>query len=95
MNLSEHHPAEQNFRNMLNEVRKFIDKYAGKYLDGEDKDLLVSSFSWIRDKLFELQMQRFSAYINERGKVENLPEYEVKILKEMNQLQDRINKIIA
>ena len=95
MNLSDHHPAERDFRIMLDEVWKLIDKYDGKYFDGEDREYLIHTLTEIRDKLFELQMQRFSAYINERGKVENLPEYEVKILKEMNQLQDRINKIIA
>ena len=95
MNLSDHHPAEQGFRNILDEVRTLIDKYDSKYLDGDDKELLICSLTEIRDKLFDLQMQRFSAYINERGKVENLPEYEEKILREMNKLQERINKIIA
>ena len=94
MTLSNHHPAEQDFRNMLDEVWKLIEKYDRKYFDGEDKEHLVKSLTEIRHKLFELQMQRFSAYINDRGKVENLPEHEIKIMKEMNQLQERINQII-
>ena len=94
MTLSDHHPAEQDFRNMLAEVWKLIEKYDDKYMDGEDKELFIRSLTEIRDKLFDLQMQRFSAYINEHGKVENLPEHEIKIMKEMNELQERINKII-
>ena len=95
MILSDNHPAEQDFQNMLDEVRKLIDKYDSKYLEGDEKELLIHALTEIRDQLFELQMQRFSAYINERGKVENLPEHEIKIMKEMNELQERINKSIA
>ncbi len=39
-------------------------------------------------------MQRFTQYINDKGKVENMPDDEMKLQKEMTDLTVRINKFI-
>ena len=94
MNLSDKHPAEIEFRNALDEIRALLIKYENKYLDGEDKDFLIISLKQVRDRLFDLQMERFGQYINEKGLVENLPAEEEKLQKEMKALQDKIDRFI-
>ena len=94
MSLSDKHPAEITFRNALDEIRALLNKYENKYLDGEDKDFLIISMKQVRDRLFDLQMERFGQYVNEKGQVENLPADEEELQKEMIALQDKIDRFI-
>ena len=94
MNLSDKHPAEIDFRTMLTEVRKFIEKYENKFLDGDEKEVLKKELQPIHDRLFELQMERFTQHINEWGKLDEMPEDEEKLQKEMTDLVVRNNKLI-
>ena len=94
MNLSDKHPAEIDFRNMFTEVQELIEKYENKYVDGEEKLYLKSELKKINQSLFDLQMERFTQYINDRGKVENLPKDEEILQREMTDLGIRINEII-
>jgi cell fate (sporulation/competence/biofilm development) regulator YlbF (YheA/YmcA/DUF963 family) len=94
MNPSDHHPAEIEFRNMLTEVRQLIEKYEDKFLDGDEKEVLKKELKPIKQRLFDLQMERFSQYINDRGKVENMPEDEVRLQKAITDLTTRISRLI-
>ncbi len=92
--ISDKHPAEIDFRIMLTEVRKFIEKYENKFLDDDEKEALKKELKPIHDRLFELQMERFTQHINEWGKVKDMPEDEEKLQKEMTDLLVRINELI-
>ena len=94
MNLSDHHPAEIEFRNMLTEVKLFIEKYENKFLDGDEWEVLKKELTKINQRLFELQMERFTQYINEWGKLDDVPEDEEKLQREMTDLGIRINELI-
>ena len=48
----------------------------------------------IKQRLFDFQMKRFTPYINDRGKVENIPDEEKELQKEMTDLTVRINKFL-
>ena len=63
-------------------------------LDGDEKEVLKKELKPIRQKLFDLQMERFSKYINDRGKVENLPIEEEELQREMTELTIRINEFL-
>jgi len=91
---SEKHPAEIEFNNMLKEVRQLIEKCENQFLDGEEKEVFKVELKKINDRLFALQMERFTQYIDDKGKVENLPDDEKKLQKEMTDLTVRINKFL-
>ena len=95
MNFENKHPAEIQFQHMLEEVRKFIDKYEDRYLEGEEKQALHEALNHINERLSDLQSERFRQYINEWGKVENMPKEEEMIQREMTDLYIRINKILT
>ena len=95
MKLSAIHPAELDFHQMLKEVKNFLEKYENRFLDREEWEILRQELTKINQRLFELQMKRFSQYINDKGKVENLPEAEVALQKEMTDLQMRLKLLIG
>ena len=94
MDLTDKHPAEFDFQKMIKEVKNFLEKYEDKFLDRDEKEVLKEKLKPINEKLFELQMERFGQYINDKGKVENLPVEEEKIQREMTDLIMRLNKFI-
>jgi hypothetical protein len=61
---------------MLKEVKNFLEKYENKFLEEEEKLVLKKELKRVNQRLFDLQIERFSAHIDERGKVENLPKEE-------------------
>jgi len=48
----------------------------------------------IKQRLFDLQIERFGQYIDDKDKVENLPKEEEDLQTEMRDLTIRINKFI-
>ena len=92
--ITEKHPAELDFHKMLEEVKNFLEKYENKFVDGDEKEVLKIEIEKIKERLFDLQMERFAKYINDRGKIENMPDEEKKLQKEMTDLTVRINKFI-
>jgi hypothetical protein len=94
MDSTEKHSAELDFHYMIKEVKIFIEKSENSFLDGDEKEHLQSELKKINHRLFDLQMERFSKYINERGKIENLPREEEMLQWEMTELTMRINKLV-
>ena len=94
MSLIEKHPAELHFHQMIKEVKNLLEKCENQYLDGREKEVLTNELKEIKQKLFNLQMERFTKYINDRGKVENLSKEEEELQREMTELTTRINKIL-
>ena len=94
MDLTDKHPAELDFHKMLEEVKSFLEKFEDKFVDGDEKEVLKIELEKVKQRLFDLQMERFAKYINDRGKVENMPDEEKKLQKEMTDLTVRINKFI-
>ena len=94
MNLTDKHPAELGFYKMLEEVKSFLEQCENKFVDGDEKEVLKIELEKIKERLFDLQMERFAKYINDRGKVENMPDDEKKLQKEITDLTVRINKFI-
>ena len=94
MYLTDKHPAELDFHQMIKEVKTLLEKCKNHFLDGEERKYLNKELGTIKQKLFDLQMKRFSQYINDRGKVENMPENEEKIQREMTELQQRVDYLI-
>ena len=95
MKVLNHHPSEIEFRKMLDEVRQFIEKYENRFVDGDEWEVLKKELTKINQRLFELQLERFSQYINDKGKVENLHEDEVALQKDMTDLQIRLKMLIG
>ena len=94
MDLTDKHPAELDFHYMIKEVKNFLEKYEDKFVDGDEKEVLKIELEKIKERLFDLQMERFAKYINDRGKVENMPDEEEKLQKEMTDITVRINKFV-
>ena len=94
MDLTDKHPAELHFHQMTKEVKSLLEKCENQFFDGDEKEVLKKELKPIKQKLFDLQMERFSKYINDRGKVENLPIEEEELQREMTELTIRINKFI-
>jgi cell fate (sporulation/competence/biofilm development) regulator YlbF (YheA/YmcA/DUF963 family) len=90
MNLTEKHPAELDFHKMIKEVKNLLEKCENQFLDGE----LKKELGRIKQKLVDLQMERFTQYINDKGKVENLPKDEEDLQREITDLTVRINKFL-
>ena len=94
MDLTDKHPAELDFHKMLEEVKSFLEKCENQFNEEEEKEILKIELQKIKQRLFDLQMERFTQYINDRGKVENMPAEEEKIQREMTDLITKINKFI-
>ncbi len=80
---------------MLKEVKSLLEKCENQFLDGEEREFLKKELTTIKQKLFDFQMERFTPYINDRGKVENLPKEEEIIQRQMTDLLQRINALIS
>ena len=91
MDLTDKHPAELDFHQMIKEVKNLLEKMENEYFDGDEKEVLKVELKDIKQRLFEFQMERFSKYINDRGMVENMPVEEEKIQREMTDIIIRIN----
>jgi len=91
MDLTNKHPAELDFHKLIKEVKSLLEKCENQFLD----DDLKSELKTIRQKLFDLQMERLSNYINDRGKVENMPKEEEELQREMTDLTIRISSILS
>jgi hypothetical protein len=69
MNVTDKHPAELDFHRMIDEVKDLLGKCEGQYLDGDDRERIMNELRSIKDRLFSLQMERFTQYINDRGRL--------------------------
>ncbi len=94
MKLSDKHPAELDFHKMLEEVKNFLEKYENKFIDGDEIEVLKIELEKIKERLFGLQMERFAKYINDRGKIENMPVDEENLQRDMTRIQMRINTLL-
>ena len=94
MDLTDKHPADFDFYKIINGVKSLLEKCENQFLDGDEKEVLKIEFKSIKQRLFDLQMERFSHYINDKGKVVNLPKEEEDFQREMTELSVRINKFL-
>ena len=90
MNLTDKHPAEIDFLTLIEQFRELVDKLEKKYVDSSEKEDLER----VHKKLNDMQMKRFSAYINHHGKLENIPKVGENIQKEITDLLGRLDNII-
>ena len=91
MDFLDKHPAELDFHKMLNEVKSLLEKMENTYLDEHEKEVLKVELKDIKQRLFDFQMERFANYINDRGKVENMPAEEENLQREMTDLIIKIS----
>ena len=94
MNFEDKHPAEIQFRKMIDEVHDFINKYESKYLDGDDKETLKIALENIRQKIDALHKERYFQYAGEDGVPVNMPEEEKDLQMELTDLQRKILHLI-
>jgi len=90
MNLTDKHPAEFDFDKMIAEVKSLLEKCENQFIDAELKKELTT----IKDKIFNLQIERLFNYINDKGKIENMPKEEEDLQREMTDLTIRIGKFL-
>jgi hypothetical protein len=81
---------ETDFYILLMQVRSLIEKYENELIDGVGLEELIR----IRHKLFELQMQKFSAYIDDISQSAIIPEEDENLNKETMNLMVRLNDLI-
>jgi hypothetical protein len=94
MDLTDKHPFELDFYQIIKEVKNLLENCEHHFLDGDEREFLKIELKTINEKLFNLQMERISQYINVKGRIENLPKEEEDLQREMTELTIRINKII-
>ncbi len=94
MNFEEKHPAEIQFRKMIDEVHAFVAKYESKYLDGDEKEVLKIALEEIRQKIDALQEKCYFQYAGEDGVPVNMPEEEKDLQMELTDLQRKILHLI-
>jgi hypothetical protein len=90
MEISGNYLPETEIFKLLDQIRGLIEKYENDFIDGIGIERLIR----IRHKLFDLQMKRFSAYINEIAQCAIIPEEDEKLQREMMNLMVRLNDII-
>jgi hypothetical protein len=78
MDLNDKHPAELDIHNMIKEVKSLLRKCKNQYID-EDLEMELRK---MKDRIFDPQKERLSNYINDRGKVENMPKNEEELQRE-------------
>jgi hypothetical protein len=75
---------------LLFQIRNLIEKYENDFIDGIGIEKLIR----IRHKLFDLQMQRFSTYIDAIAQSTIMPEEDEILQREIMNLMVRLNDII-
>ncbi len=93
MNFEEKHPAEIQFRKMIDEVKDFLTKYENKYLDGDEKEVLKIALEELRQKIDALQEERYFQYADKDGMPKNMPEDEKELQMELTNLQRKIEHL--
>ncbi len=93
MNFEEKHPAEIQFRKMIDEVHAFVDKYESKYLDGDAQETLKIALENIRQKIDALQEEHYFQNAGEDGVPVNMPEEERDLQIELTNLQRKIEHL--
>ena len=83
MNLTDKHPAELEFHKMIEEVKSLLDKCENQYLDSVERDSLRGDMEEIKQKIFNLQIERLSSFIDDTGKIQNLPKEEEQLQREI------------
>jgi glucan phosphorylase len=89
VHLSNKHSAVLDFSKLIKEVKRLIKKCKNEYFDEE----LRIELRTITQKLFDLQIKRLSAYINDRGKIKNMPKHEEDFQKEITNFTMKISKL--
>ncbi|MHA2277183.1 MAG: hypothetical protein ACXAC2_15520 [Candidatus Kariarchaeaceae archaeon] len=79
---------------MIKEVKFLLERCAGQHLDSNDGDALREGIAEIKQRLFNLQMERLSNHINEKGKLDKMPKEEEDLQREITGLTVRINKFL-
>jgi len=90
MEIPGNHLPETEIFKLLYQIRGLIEKYENDFIDGIGIEKLIR----IRHKLFDLQMQRFSTYIDEIAQSTKMPEEDDKLQREMMNLMVRLNDMI-
>jgi cob(I)alamin adenosyltransferase len=75
---------------IVKEFNNLIDMCEYQFLDEE----LSNELKTIKQKLFDFQIERLSALIDDSGKVENMPKDEEDLQREMTELIIRINMFL-
>jgi hypothetical protein len=57
LDITEKHPAELHFHQMIKEVKSLLEKFENQFLDGDEKEVLTVELKKIKDRLFDLQME--------------------------------------
>jgi len=93
MLFEEKHPAEIQFRKMIEEVNAFLHKYKDKYLDGDEKEALKVALEDMRQKIDALQEEHYFQYAGKDGVAKNMPEEERDLQMELTNLQRKIEHL--
>ena len=93
MNFEEKHPAEIEFRRMIDEIHAFVDRYESKYLDGDEKETLKIVLDNIRQKIDAMQEEHYFQYAGKDGVAKNMPEEERDLQMELTNLQRKIERL--
>jgi len=80
--------------NLLHQAREIIEKYENKYLDGDEKILLQTNLKKFLVELQEIQSERIDDLLKAHKDLNNLPEVEYELQRELNAIILKIKNMI-
>lgn len=80
--------------NLLYQAREIIEKYEDKYLDGDEKILLQTNLKKFLVELQEIQSERIEDLLKAHKDLNNLPEVEYELQRELNAIILKIKNMI-
>ena len=80
--------------NLLHQAREIIEKYEDKYLDGDEKILLQTNLKKFLVELQEIQSDRIDDLLKAHKDLDNLPEVEYELQRELNAIILKIKNMI-
>ena len=80
---------------LLKKAREIIEQYEKHEIEGEVNELLKSELEKVRDELIDLQNIRIVDLTDKHETLDNLPEEEYKVQKELTDLIVKLNNLIG
>ena len=80
--------------NLLHQAKEIIEKYEHKFLDGDEKILLQTNLKKFLVELQEIQSERIDDLLESHNDLNNLPEIEYELQRELNSIILKIKNMI-
>ena len=94
MNISNHHPIEIEFEKEFIWIRRRVESFEKKFGEGGERYGLLLGLKDLRDRIYDLQVQKFGHYLEIDTKTEYVSQEEEKLMPEIIDLKNRIDRMI-